>query len=147
MAADIKELMKRAGQAGFKRRDGAMTAIEAAHDVIKEAMQRMVEMMTDEDATMAQVKAVENIIAWGAGKPEHYITYTLNLGGKTIVEAMEEIIVAVGSGLISFEASQHCINLLKLKSEAIDISMIMERMEEMAAEIRRLKGGDRTIDQ
>ncbi|MEX0408900.1 hypothetical protein ABGN05_24990 [Aquibium sp. LZ166] len=147
LGADIKELLKRAEQLGFKRREGAITAIEVAHLFIHDAMIRMVAMIDDPDATSAQVKACENIISWGAGRPEQYITNGLNLGGKTIVEAMDEVITAYAAGLISIEASQHCVSLLKLKSDAIDISMIMERMEEMSAEIRRLKGGDRTIDQ
>ncbi|MFC3205080.1 hypothetical protein [Aquamicrobium soli] len=87
--------------------------------------------MDDPKAASAQVRACENIIAWGAGKPGRYVDIG-NLKGLTVFEAVDEVIAATARGACSLEDGEALVDMLKKRVDLTEV-------EKMRAELQHLK--------
>lgn len=115
-----------------KRHELAMKIAEIAQEKAEAAAERIIDMMDDEDATATNMKAAEFIIARATERQGGtFLNDVLNLDGLNCEEALGAVIEAAASGQISLEQAEGLAKLIKMKSDATDVSSLVSRMAEL----------------
>ncbi|MEW9807020.1 hypothetical protein [Mesorhizobium marinum] len=90
-------------------------------------------LMLDPKAASAQVRACENIIAWGAGKPGRYVDIG-DLKGLTVFEAIDKVIEATARGECSLEDGEALIDMLKKRVDLTEVEKMRDELKQLKAQ-------------
>ncbi|WP_168286430.1 hypothetical protein, partial [Rhizobium laguerreae] len=113
-----------------KQSDSRATVSRHARDYLESAISQLGTLMHDPKAQSAQVRACENIIAWGAGKPGRYVDIG-SLKGKTVYDAVDHVISSVASGQCSLEDGEALIDMLKKRIDLTEVERMRRELEDL----------------
>ncbi len=111
-----------------KQADSKSSVTRAARDYLDAAVHKLGSLMHDPKAQAAQVRACENIIAWGAGKPGRYVDIG-SLKGMTVFDAVDHVISSVASGQCSLEDGETLIDMLKKRIDLTEVERMRNELE------------------
>ncbi|MBY3194239.1 hypothetical protein [Rhizobium laguerreae] len=110
--------------------DSRATVSRHARDYLENAISTLGGLMNDPKAQSAQVRACENIIAWGAGKPGRYVDIG-SLKGMTVYDAVDHVISAVASGQCSLEDGEALIDMLKKRIDLTEVERMRRELDDL----------------
>ncbi|MGO6689947.1 hypothetical protein AB9E02_29675 [Rhizobium leguminosarum] len=113
-----------------KQADSRATVSRHARDHLESALSTLAALMHDPKAQAAQVRACENIIAWGAGKPGRYVDIG-SLKGLTVYDAVDHVISSVASGQCSLEDGEALIDMLKKRIDLTEVERMRRELEDL----------------
>ncbi|MGR9238980.1 hypothetical protein ACU8OH_09240 [Rhizobium leguminosarum] len=113
-----------------KQADCRATVSRHARDYLESAIAQLGTLMHDPKAQSAQVRACENIIAWGAGKPGRYIDIG-SLKGMTVFDAVDHVISSVASGQCSLDDGEALIDMLKKRIDLTEVERMRRELEDL----------------